>query len=407
MQNSQSSVPAKGPGFAETVALIAALMGMGALSIDTMLPALPAIAGTFRLASQNDAQLVVYIYMVGFALTQIVYGPLADSFGRRPVLLAGLAILVTGAALSAFASTFQQLLIARVLQGIGGASTRVLTVSMVRDRYAGREMARVMSFTVMVFFIIPALAPTFGGLLLALAGWRAIFAAMAALSFSVAGWYFIRMPETLHPEYRRTLSLASVIDAMRICVTNRTAVVYSTVIGLLFGALMGYIGSAEQILGSGVYQLGALFPLAFASVTLAGGLSGYVNSRLVRRFGMHKLARVSHIIYIGLSAVFLATTLVSGGIPPLWFFLAAMIALQFFFSNMMSNYNTMAIDPLGAVAGTAASLIGCYTTLVGTTVGAVIGQMFAGTVLPLVAGQFVVALATLGFVMWMERHPSK
>lgn len=402
MQYQKGPEAASGPGFTETVALIAALMGMGALSIDTMLPGLPAIADTFGLASHNDAQMVVYIYMIGFAVTQIAYGPLADSFGRRPIQLAGLIILLTGAAISAFAMSFEQLLIARVLQGVGAASTRVLAGSIVRDRYAGREMARVMSFTVMVFFLIPALAPSFGGVLLALAGWRSIFAAMSILCLATAIWFFLRMPETLHPEFRRPFSPRSIASAMRLCVTNREAVGYSTAIGLLFGALMGYIGSAEQILGSDVYKLGSLFPLAFASVTLAGGLSGYFNSRFVRRYGMRRLGHGSHLLYIALSLIFLIVTIACAGVPPLWLFIVAMIILQFFFSNLMGNYNAMAIDPLGEVAGTASSLIGSYTTLLGTAAGSIIGQSFSGTVLPLVLGQFVIGVTTLIVVLWTE-----
>jgi DHA1 family bicyclomycin/chloramphenicol resistance-like MFS transporter len=402
MTKSSGPGPASGPGFAETVALIAALMGMGALSIDTMLPGLPAIGATFSLADANDTQLVVYVYMLGFALTQVFYGPLADSFGRRKVQLIGLSIMLAGAVLSTFAASFGQLLMARVLQGVGAASTRVLTGSMVRDRYAGREMARVMSFTAMVFFLVPAMAPAVGGLMLAFAGWRAIFAAMAVLCFATATWFFIRMPETLHPEFRRPFSVGSILGAVRLCVTNRQAVGYSTAIGLLFGALMGYIGSAEQILGSDVYRLGTLFPLAFASVTLSGALSGYVNSRFVRRFGMRKLGHGSHIAYVALTVVFTVVTLLNSGIPPLWFFLGAMIVLQFFFSNMMGNYNAMAIDPLGAVAGTGSSLIGAYTTLLGTASGAIIGQSFNGTVMPLVVGQLILAVVTLAIVRWTE-----
>lgn len=166
MQTTTGQPDRKGPGFAETVALIAALMGLTALAIDTMLPALPDIGQTFGLVRQNDLQLVVYVYMIGFGIAQVVYGPLADVFGRRPVQIFGLVILLAGAVASAFAQSFELLLFARALQGIGAASARVIAISIVRDRYAGREMARVMSFTMMVFMIVPVLAPTFGTLLL-------------------------------------------------------------------------------------------------------------------------------------------------------------------------------------------------------------------------------------------------
>ncbi len=399
-----TGLPARqGPGFAETVALIAALMGLTALAIDTMLPALPAIGDSFGLVEANELQLVVFSYMVGFGIAQIVYGPLSDVWGRRPLVIAGLAILIVGAIVSALATGFTSLLVARVLQGIGAASARVIAVSIVRDRYEGREMARVMSFTMMVFMIIPVLAPTFGGLLLALAGWRSIFATMAALSVAVGLWFYIRMPETLHPEFRRALSVRSIVEAARICVTNREAVGYSLAIGLLFATLMGFIGSAEQILGSDGYRLGALFPAAFASVAVTGGIAAFVNSRLVRSWGMRRLSHGGHVIHLALAAIFLAAAYAWDGLPPLWVFIAMMVAMQFFFSIAMSNYNALALDPLGEVAGTASSLIGAFTTLIGAVGGALIGQAFDGTIMPLTAGYFGLSALTLLIVFWTER----
>ena len=399
-----TGLPARqGPGFAETVALIAALMGLTALAIDTMLPALPAIGDSFGLVEANELQLVVFSYMVGFGIAQIVYGPLSDVWGRRPLVIAGLVILIVGAIISALATGFTGLLVARVLQGIGAASARVIAVSIVRDRYEGREMARVMSFTMMVFMIIPVLAPTFGGLLLALAGWRSIFAVMAALSVAVGIWFYIRMPETLHPEFRRALSVRSIVEAARICVTNREAVGYSLAIGLLFATLMGFIGSAEQILGSDGYRLGALFPAAFASVAVTGGIAAFVNSRLVRSWGMRRLSHGGHVIHVALAAIFLAAAYAWDGLPPLWLFIGMMVAMQFFFSIAMSNYNALALDPLGEVAGTASSLIGAFTTLIGAVGGALIGQAFDGTIMPLTAGYFGLSTLTLLIVFWTER----
>ena len=399
-----TGLPARqGPGFAETVALIAALMGLTALAIDTMLPALPAIGDSFGLTEANELQLVVFAYMVGFGIAQVVYGPLSDVWGRRPLVIAGLVILIVGAVVSAFATGFTGLLIARVLQGIGAAAARVIAVSIVRDRYAGREMARVMSFAMMVFMVVPVLAPTFGGLILALSGWRSIFAVMAALSVAVGLWFYVRMPETLHPEFRRPLSVRSIVDAARICVTNREAVGYSLAIGLMFAMLMGFIGSAEQILGSDGYRLGALFPAAFAAVAITGGVSAFINGRLVRTWGMHRLSHGSHLIHVGLTAAFFAVAYLWNGLPPLWLFMVLMVAMQFFFSFAISNYNALALDPLGEVAGTASSLIGAFTTLVGTIGGALIGQAFDGTVVPLAAGFFALSASTLLIVYWTER----
>lgn len=403
MTNKEGAAVRPGPGFAETVALIAALMGMTSMSIDTMLPALPDIGMSYGVNEANQLQLVVYVYMIGFAIAQLVYGALSDTFGRRPVMIVGMLILMVGAGLSAVAPDFQLMLAARFLQGVGAAAARVLTVSMVRDRFAGREMARVMSFVMVVFILIPVLAPSYGGLVLLFADWRWIFATMSLASFATVAWFYLRMPETLHPEYRRPLSLPSILAAARLCVVNREAFGYSTVIGLMFGTLMGYIASAEQIYGAGIYGLGELFPLAFATVALAGGLSSYINSRLVRHYGMRRLAHGSHLIHIAVSATLVVAALALDGRPPLWVFMAAMMAQQFFFSNMMANYNSMALDPLGEVAGMASSLIGAYTTLVGTIAGSSIGQSFDGTVTPLAAGTCGISTATLFIVLWTER----
>lgn len=403
MQTSTGQPARQGSGFAETVALIAALMGLTALAIDTMLPALPAIGASYALADANQLQLVVFAYMIGFGIAQVIYGPLSDVYGRRPLVIIGLVILIVGAIISALASDFDHLLAARVLQGIGAAAARVIAISIVRDRYAGREMARVMSFTMMVFMIVPVLAPTFGGLLLAAAGWRSIFATMAGLSIAVGLWFYVRMPETLHPEFRRALSARSILEAARICVTNREAVGYSVAIGLLFAMLMGFIGSAEQILGSDGYHLGTLFPLAFASVAITGGVAAFVNSRLVRAWGMHRLSHGGHLIHFSLTIVFFIVAHIWNGLPPLWLFMALMVMMQFFFSIAISNYNALALDPLGEVAGTASSLIGAFTTLVGTVGGALIGQSFDGTVLPLSAGFLAASGVTLLIVVWTER----
>ena len=299
--------------------------------------------------------------------------------------------------------TAKTALVTGAQQGIGAAAARVIAVSIVRDRYAGREMARVMSFTMMVFMIVPVLAPTFGGVLLAAAGWRSIFATMAGLSIAVGLWFYVRMPETLHPEFRRALSVRSILEAARICVTNREAVGYSLAIGLMFAMLMGFIGSAEQILGSDGYRLGTLFPAAFASVAITGGVAAFVNSRLVRAWGMHRLSHGSHLIHVGLTAAFFAVAYLWNGLPPLWLFMVLMVAMQFFFSFAISNYNALALDPLGEVAGTASSLIGAFTTLVGTIGGALIGQAFDGTVVPLAAGFFALSASTLLIVYWTER----
>ncbi|MDQ0446867.1 DHA1 family bicyclomycin/chloramphenicol resistance-like MFS transporter [Methylobacterium aerolatum] len=380
-----------GPGFAEFVTIVALMMAVTAISIDNLLPAFPAIEARFSVADPNHLQLLVYVYMLGFGPAQIVYGPLSDALGRRPVLLASLAVYVVGCGLAMLAPSFGWLLAARVIQGIGAAGGRVLSTAIVRDRFAGREMASVMSLIMMVFLIVPMIAPAIGGAMLAFGSWVYVFVSMLILAFILVAWFGWRMPETLHPEYRRPLSLRATAQAVRVTLTNRIAVGYATALGLLTGCIMGYVGSAQQVFDTGLYHLGVFFPVAFGLVAGAMGAATLINSRAVRRLGMRRLSQAGTLAFtvVGLGQV--ALGLAYGGHPPLPLFLGVLAANQFLISFAMPNFNALALEPLGAVAGTASSFLGFYTTIIGAGCGYAIGQSFDGTVLPIGIGY-----ATLG-----------
>ncbi len=355
--------------FSEFVALIAFLMGMTALGIDTLLPAFPPIADEFGIQTTNDLQYLVYVYMFGFGLTQLIYGPLSDSLGRRPTMIAGLLLFALGGVGAMLAGSFETLIAARFVQGMGAASARVLAVSIVRDRFNGREMARVMSLTMMVFIIVPVLAPAYGSVLLLFGGWRFLFGVIFAMVLGMLLWFALRMPETLHPEYRMPLSPGRIWQATLVCLRNRTAVGYATAQGLMFGALMGYVGSAQQIFESDVYALGAWFPLVFGLVAGAMGIGAFVNSRFVSRYGMRRMAHGALCGHVATSALLLVVCLAFAGHPPLILFAAILAVANFLFSMTVPNFNAMTMEPLGAVAGTAASLVGFYTTLFGAFLG--------------------------------------
>ncbi|RZK79641.1 MAG: MFS transporter, partial [Methylobacterium sp.] len=239
--------PWTGPGFVEFVAIVALMMAVTAISIDNLLPAFPAIQARFGVVDPNHLQWLIYVYMIGFGSAQIVYGPVSDALGRRPVLIGSLLVYVTGTLLAMVAPSFGWLLAARVIQGLGAAGGRVLSTAIVRDRFAGREMASVMSFTMMVFLIVPMIAPAIGGAMLALGSWTYVFVSMLALAGLLALWFLARMPETLHPEYRRPLSFAATGQALRTTLGCRVAIGYATALGLLTGCIMGYVGSAQQV----------------------------------------------------------------------------------------------------------------------------------------------------------------
>lgn len=391
------------PPFREFVAIIALMMGLTALSIDNLLPAFPPIQEAFAIADPNALQMLVYVYMFGFGVMQLVYGPISDVVGRRPTLMIGLSIYAVGCVLAAFAPSFEILLIARVIQGMGVAAGRVLAVAIVRDCYSGREMARVMSLTFAVFIIVPVFAPAVGSATLLLGDWHLIFISMLALTLVLVVWFRLRMPETLHPEYRFPFSAGRILEGVRLTATSRAAFGYSTAVGLMFGCLMAYVGSAQQIFETEVYGLGPYFPIAFGAIAAVMGVAAIVNSQLVRRLGMRRLSHTGVLGFLGISLLQLAAAAFYEGRPPLLLFAAILSANQFLASITFPNFNAMAMEPLGAVAGTASSFIGFYTTIMGALLGLVIGQAFDGTVLPLALGYVALSALTVLIVLWTEK----
>jgi DHA1 family bicyclomycin/chloramphenicol resistance-like MFS transporter len=390
------------PRFAEFVALIALMMAVTAVAIDVMLPAFPAIQAHFGVAEPNELQLLVYVYMIGFALMQLVYGPVSDIVGRRPALLVGMGLFAVGCVLSVLAPTFGMLMAARLIQGMGAAAGRVLAIAIVRDCFAGREMARVMSITFAVFIIVPVFAPALGSLLLLFGNWPLVFATMLAMAVILVAWFWLRMPETLHPAYRFPFSVARIADGVRLTLGSRAAMGYSTGVAALFGAIIGYVGSSQQIFETEVYGLGPLFPVAFGIIAGVMGVASVVNASLVRRLGMRRLSHAATLGFLAVGALNFGAAALYEGRPPLALFGLGLAASHFLSSIAMSNFNAMAMEPLGAVAGTASSVLGFYTTLAGALIGLLIGQAFDATVLPLTLGYFGLGAVCLAAVLWAE-----
>jgi DHA1 family bicyclomycin/chloramphenicol resistance-like MFS transporter len=286
---------------------------------------------------------------------------------------------------------------------MGVAAARVLAVAIVRDCYEGREMARVMSLTFAVFIIVPVFAPAIGSATLLIGNWHFLFTSMLALAVVLAVWFGLRMPETLHPEYRLPLSAGRIFEGVRLTVTTRASIGYSTAVGLMFACLMGYVGSAQQIFETDVYALGPLFPVAFGLIAAVMGVASIVNSRLVRRLGMRRLSHAGVLGYLAVSVVQVAVALAYDGRPPLLLFGLILASNQFLASLTLSNFNAMAMEPLGAVAGTASSFTGFYTTLIGALLGLLVGQAFDGTVLPLGIGYVCFSVLTVLVVLWTEK----
>ncbi|WP_426011288.1 multidrug effflux MFS transporter [Caulobacter sp. DWR2-3-1b2] len=387
-------------GFGQFVALIAAMMATNALAIDSMLPAMPQIGQALGVASANQRQWILTAYLLGFGAAQIVYGSLADRFGRKPVLLVGLAIYVVFAAACAFATSFEMLLIARALCGVGAAATRVLSVSIVRDCYSGRQMAKVMSLSFIVFLGVPIIAPSVGQAILLVAPWPWVFGILSIFGSAVIVWAALKLPETLHPEDRTPLAVGPVLAAFKECLTNRVAVGYTLASTLVLGGLFGFLNSAQQVFVE-VLGAGKLFTLIFAAIAGGIAVSSLVNSQIVGRFGMRMVSHVSLLGYIAFAVVHALVAL--SGHETLWTFSLLQAGMMFCFGMVMSNFGAIAMEPLGHLAGTAASVQGFITTIGGALFGFYIGQLFDGTTVPLTLGFAGFGIAGLIAVLITEK----
>jgi DHA1 family bicyclomycin/chloramphenicol resistance-like MFS transporter len=384
----------------EFIALVAALMALNALAIDVMLPALPYMGEALGVSNENERQLVVSAYMIGFGMAQLAFGPITDRFGRRAPLFVGMALYVLCAFLATFAPTFAILLGLRFVQGLGAAATRVIAVSVIRDQYSGREMASVMSLAFMVFMAIPIIAPGIGQIILSFGSWHYIFVFMAGLATLIGIWAWLRLPETLHPEYRRALKLSTILDGFRTVFTNRVAPFYGLCGMFLFGGMFGFIICTQQIF-VGIYGLGPLFPVAFASVAALMAFANFLNSSIVKRLGMRRLSHFSILVYIAVAAILLVLSLI--GAVNFWVFYGLLLALQFVFAWASSNMNSLSMEPLGAVAGTAAAVFGFMQTVGGAIIGTFIGQQFNGTTIPNATAWLVMGVLVLGCVLIAEK----
>jgi len=387
-------------GFPEFVVVIASIMALNPLAMDMMLPALPNISSAFHIAVANRPQMVLSIFLVGFGVGQFVMGPLSDRFGRRPVLLGGMTVYCIASLLAIAAPSFETLLLARALQGVGTSATRVIATSIVRDCYAGRRMASVMSLAMMVFIAIPVVAPSFGQAVLLLTQWRGIFIVLMLYGVVALIWSALRMPETLPVSRRRSLAVREVYDAFRQTVTNRQTLGYALTAGGVLGSLFAFVFTSQQVF-TGIYKLGRYFPIAFAAIAVGTAIAGFINSRFVDRLGMRVISHGALLGYVTVAGIMLAAVKLQMLPLPLFMLLSAL--MMFAFGLMISNFTALAMEPQGRIAGTASSLYGSITTLLGIGIGTKMGQDFDGTLLPFATGFFLCTLASLAVVLVVEK----
>jgi len=385
-------------GFREFVTLIAAFMAAQALAIDAMLPALSSIGMSLNLVVENHSQWVITSYVMGLGCGQLCWGFISDRFGRRPVLIGGLALYMIAAILCSLSSSFGVLLVWRGVHGVAAASA-VVARSVIRDLYSGRNMARVMSLSFIVFLIVPIVAPSIGQLILLVAPWRYIFMTFGVFGALVGVWAALRLPETLHPEYRMTLSVRHILGAANLVLTTRSAICYTFVQTLLLGSLMSYIGMIQQIV-SEVYHRGPWMPALFALSAVAMGFASYLNSRVVLRLGMRFISHTALLVFVFLALVHMSIAMLHA--ETLWVFVLFQSASLAALGLALSNFGAIALEPLGAVAGIGASLQGFICQLFSALVGALIGRQFHGTTVPLAVGALCCGLGALLFALLAE-----
>ncbi|MCK4712987.1 MAG: multidrug effflux MFS transporter [Marinosulfonomonas sp.] len=395
-------------GKPEFVALMAMSFATIAFSIDSMLPALPEIGMVLTPDAMNRAQLVLTSFVLGMGLGTFFTGPLSDAFGRRRVLLGGFVIYMVASLLAMLAGSLEMLLAARVLQGIGAAGPRVVAMAIIRDRYAGRQMAQLMSFVMMVFTLVPAFAPSLGAVIISLVGWRGMFGAFVVFALINGGWFAWRQPETLAPQSRREFRATVLWSGAREVLSNHVVRITLLVQTMVFGALFGMLSSVQQVFDI-TFGQGANFPLWFGAVALVSGTASIVNASLVMRLGMRLLIRVTLVVQI----------LLSGGVACLlWLnimpdaayfptFLFWMTSVFFMAGMTLGNLNAIAMEPMGHIAGMAASVVSAISTVLAVGIAAPMGLAFDGTPLPLAVGVFLCAFVALLLMQLIRKEPDE
>ncbi|OAN76305.1 hypothetical protein A8B78_02120 [Jannaschia sp. EhC01] len=375
--------PSKQPGPAEFTAIATLLMATISLSIDVMLPALGRMAEELGAADDNQRQLVIIVLFLGLAVGQLVFGPLSDAIGRRPAITLGAALFVIGGVICATAQSFEVLLAGRLVQGLGAAGPRIATVALIRDRFEGAAMARVMSIIMGIFIMVPVLAPSIGQALLVFMSWRWLFGILSSICVIGTTWLLLRQPETLAT--KRKLKLVLLLSAAGEVVRDARAMAFTIAGGLCYGALMGYINSSQQLFQD-VYDVGDLYAVLFGAAALFISAATLTNARLVKRFEMDLICKGAVAILAAFSALILAYMALTGERPALWLFMVFNCPALFLLGLTFGNFNAIALERLGHIAGLAAAVTASLQTLIGVVVAGAIGLSFNMTVFPIFVG---------------------
>lgn len=372
-----------------------------ALTVDGMLPALPEIGRDLSVTDPSDPQLIISMVFLGMAFGQLIFGPLSDSIGRKPSLYIGMSIFIVGCLMCIYAQSFEMMIAGRIVQGVGASGPRIIPMALIRDEYEGRGMARIMSLIMMVFILVPMLAPLLGQIVIYYADWRAIFTCFLVLAVVLIVWFSLRQPETLPPEKRKDLKFKTIIAGFKEVLQNRVALGCTAAMGMISGPFIAYLATAQPILQE-QYGLGIKFPAYFAVLSLSIGVASYLNSRLVMKWGMRLLSFWSLVCIISISSLFAVYLYLIQAEPSLGLFMVFLAVILFFNGVLFGNMASMAMEPLGHIAGVGAAVVGSLSTFISVPFGVWVGHSYDGSVMPLVVGFAACCTVALGLMKWAE-----
>ena len=378
----------------ELVALFALMMSLTALSMDAMLPAFPFIAESLAIVDYQKTQWIVSAMILGMVFGEIFFGPLSDAIGRKKSILFGIVVYIVGSVVALMASSIETFLLGRMIQGFGVAGPKIASRALIRDMYKGAAMARIMSFVMMVFILVPLLAPSVGQLVLQVADWRWIFG-LLMMQATIAGvWLLLRQPETLAKENRIPLNRKRLMADVRIILARRDVMAFTVLLGCIFAGLMLHISTAQSLFQD-VYQTGDRFPLFFAMLAIGASIINFSNGKIVLRVGMLRCVIGALAVLLSSSFLLLLATWYFDGVPPFVLFMGLGMVMFSCFGMVFGNVNAMAMEPLGNMAGLGASLISSLSSFLAIILSTLVGQFYHFTVTPLASGFVIFSIVAL------------
>lgn len=386
----------------EFVALMASLMSIVALSIDALLPALPEIGNALNVTNATDNQLLITMIFLGIGMGQLLFGPLSDSFGRKPIVYVGFLLFIIASIICVTTKSFEMMIVGRILQGIGLSSPRSISISMIRDSFSGDYMAKIISIVVMFFILVPVVAPTLGAFLTSFFNWESVFYFNLIFGILIMLWFWQRQPETLPKEKRIRLTSHLFIDGAREFFKFKEAVAFTFVSGFITGSFMVYLSTSQQIFEN-QYNLANMFPFIFASLAISVGIATFLNSRLVVKYGMFRIGFTAALAYAFISLMYVV--LFWSGKNPSIYILVSFFALQFFSVGFLfGNLRALAMQPLGHIAGIGAAINGFISTVLAVPIANYIGDFVRTSVLPLFIGFSIFGLLSVIVFLYMRQN---